>query len=86
MTAPAPDGSLTCFRFTTTSIGRIICPAGRAAALHWDVSLPGFGVVARPNGRRSWIVQYRIGRQSKRVTVGDRGESAGEGPRNRRHG
>jgi hypothetical protein len=61
MAAPAP-GNLTRFRFTTTSTGRIICPAGMAATVHWDASLPGFGIVARPGGRRSWIAQYRIGR------------------------
>jgi hypothetical protein len=40
-------------------------------AFTWDASLPGFGIIARLSRRRSWIAQYRIGRQSKRVALID---------------
>ncbi|MBX6386167.1 MAG: site-specific integrase [Microbispora sp.] len=59
------------FRFTTTTVARVGCPEGKDVAFAWDASLPGFGIIARPSGRRSWIAQYRIGRQSKRVALGD---------------
>jgi hypothetical protein len=39
--------------------------------LIWDAGLPGFGIIARRSGRRSWIAQYRVGRQSRRLTLGD---------------
>ncbi len=35
----------------------------------WDDKLPGFGIRTR-NGRRTYVVQYRIGKQQRRVTIG----------------
>lgn len=59
------------FRFTNTTVARVTCSEGQGVAFAWDVGLPGFGIIARPSGRRSWIIQYRIARQSKRVVLGD---------------
>jgi len=39
----------------------------------WDGDLPGFGVRIMPSGRRSYLVQYRTGRRSRRVTLGPHG-------------
>jgi hypothetical protein len=39
----------------------------------WDGDLPGFGVRILPSGRRSYLVQYRAGRRSRRVTLGPHG-------------
>src|SRR3954452_8144975 len=41
----------------------------------WDESLPGFGVRIKPNGVRSYIVQYRNRHSgaSKRMTIGQHG-------------
>jgi integrase len=45
-------------------------PAGKKDHIVWDDSLPGFGVRLRDNSRR-WIVQYRVGRQQRRESLGD---------------
>jgi integrase len=39
----------------------------------WDGDLPGFGVRILPSGRRSYLVQYRAGRRSRRITLGPHG-------------
>ena len=71
MTARDRGEASTRFRFTAATIARNACPDGQDVAFAWDAGLPGFGIIARPSGRRSWIAQYRIGRQSKRVALGD---------------
>ena len=51
---------------------RVIEAAETKAAEHfiWDDSLPGFGVRVLPSGRKGYIVQYRAGRRSRRMSLG----------------
>ena len=39
-------------------------------AIVFDDDLPGFGLRIRAGGKRVWIFQYKIGSQSRRVTLG----------------
>jgi integrase len=52
------------------NVNRIEIPEGRNETIVFDDKLPGFGVRVRAGGRRSWIVQYRIGDKQRRVTLG----------------
>jgi integrase len=49
-------------------------PAGKIDHIEWDSDLPGFGVRLRSAGadkRRSWIIQYRVGQQQRKESLGD---------------
>ena len=50
--------------------GRLALPPGKGDHIEWDETLPGFGV--RLRGRsKGWVVQYRVGRQQRRESLGD---------------
>jgi hypothetical protein len=36
----------------------------------WDDEIPGLGVSVLPSGRRVYVVQYRVGRRSRRISLG----------------
>jgi integrase len=36
----------------------------------WDEDLPGFGLRVLPTGRKRYIIQYRAGRRSRRISLG----------------
>jgi Arm DNA-binding domain/Phage integrase, N-terminal SAM-like domain len=49
----------------------------------WDDELPGFGLRVFPSGRKGYIVQYRTGRRSRRISLGPSAVLACEQARNR---
>ncbi|MFZ2143297.1 MAG: integrase arm-type DNA-binding domain-containing protein, partial [Xanthobacteraceae bacterium] len=57
-------------KFTKGTIATLSLPAGKVDHLEWDDELPGFGIRLRGNAKR-WIVQYRLGEQQRRESLGD---------------
>ena len=51
---------------------RVIEAAASKEAEHfiWDGDLPGFGVRVLPSGHKTYVVQYRAGRRSRRISLG----------------
>ncbi len=57
-------------KLTRPYVSRLVLPAGKTEQINFDDALPGFGVRLRAGGKRTWIAQYRVGRQQRRVTIG----------------
>lgn len=57
-------------RLTRPNVLKLSLPAGKTEAITFDDALPGFGVRLRAGGKRTWIVQYRVGSKQRRVTLG----------------
>ena len=41
--------------------------------LVWDRDLKGFGLRVYPSGKKTYLVQYRVGRRTRRLTIGQHG-------------
>jgi integrase len=57
-------------KFTIDTVTALRLPAGKQDHFEWDSALPGFGVRIRGKSKR-WIVQYRVGAQQRRESLGD---------------
>jgi integrase len=57
-------------KLTKTAVTSLKLAAGKAEHFEWDDDLPGFGVRLRGGGAR-WVVQYRVGSQQRRESLGD---------------
>jgi len=57
-------------KLTQKTIAALTLPDGKAEAIHFDDDLPGFGVRLREGGSRSFVFQFKIGGQHRRMTLG----------------
>lgn len=57
-------------RFTDTYVRKLSLPVGKSDHIAWDPDLPSFGVRLRP-GKASYVVQYRVGADQRRKSLGD---------------
>ena len=56
-------------RLTKATIGAVEIQPGKTERIIFDDALPGFGIRLRAGGKRTWIVQYRVGTKHRRVTL-----------------
>jgi hypothetical protein len=57
-------------RFTDAYVRRLTLPSGKTDHIAWDPDVPGFGVRLRA-GKASYVVQYRVGTEQRRKSLGD---------------
>ncbi|HEY8009173.1 MAG TPA: tyrosine-type recombinase/integrase [Methylocella sp.] len=57
-------------KLTDASVVGLKLPEGKSELLVFDGTLPGFGVRLRAGGKRTWVVQYRLGHQQRRLSLG----------------
>jgi integrase len=57
-------------KLTSSSIAALTLPEGKTDYVAWDDAMPGFGVRLRGAGKH-FIVQYRVGKQQRRESLGD---------------
>lgn len=60
-------------RVSKRSVDALTCPSGKDRVFLWDRDLSGFGVIAFPSGKKSYVVQYRRDGRSRRFRIGDHG-------------
>jgi hypothetical protein len=61
-------------KLTKDSIAALSLPEGKPEHFEWDATLPGFGVRLRKGTSRTslaWTIQYRVGSQQRRESLGD---------------
>lgn len=56
-------------RLTRQVVSRVVIPAGKQELILFDEDMPGFGVRLRAGGKRTWIIQYRVGVKQRRLTL-----------------
>lgn len=57
-------------KLTQGTANEAALPPGVRDKILFDDTLPGFGLRLREGGKRTWIVQYRVGAKQRRVTLG----------------
>lgn len=64
---PRPGDAM---KLTTKSIASAQLPKGKSDAIFFDSELPGFGLRLRESGVRVFVYQYRLGRMTRRMSLG----------------
>jgi integrase len=58
-------------RINATTVAKLKLEGGKSERIDFDYDLPRFGVRLREGGKRTWIIQYRLGSKQRRMTIGD---------------
>ncbi|PWG18061.1 tyrosine-type recombinase/integrase [Salibaculum griseiflavum] len=69
-------------KLTKTSVGKIEPQPGKQLLI-WDSELRGFGIRVSPGGSKTYIMQRRIGRTTRRLTIGRADDISAEAARRR---
>jgi len=57
-------------KLTVKSTAGLKLPRGKTDHIEFDDDVPGFGVRLRESGNRSFVFQYKIGKQQRRIALG----------------
>jgi integrase len=57
-------------KLTSKATAGLKLPPGKTDHIEWDDEVPGFGIRLREGGNRSYIFQYKTGRQQRRIALG----------------
>jgi len=57
-------------KLTRQAVAALVLPAGKDDVVYWDSALPSFGCRLR-GGSKTWLIQYRVGSQQRRESLGD---------------
>jgi integrase len=55
---------------TSEKVDTLKVEAGKADRFVWDDKVSGFGVRVHSGGKKTWIIQYRIGKRQRRLSLG----------------
>ena len=58
-------------KLTQATVATLKLPNGKSEVITFDDDLPGFGLRMRAGGTCTWIYQYKLGAQHRRVTLGN---------------
>ena len=58
-------------KLTQATVAALKLPKGKSETITFDDDLPGFGLRMRAGGSCTWIYQYKLGSQHRRVTLGN---------------
>lgn len=58
-------------RLTKSTIAKLVLPESKADHTFYDQELRGFGLRIRKSGKRSFVAVYRIGKRTRRISIGD---------------
>jgi integrase len=56
-------------KITQAIVGKLTTK-GKTDHIEWDDGLPGFGLRIREGGSRGYVVQYKVGQKTRRLTLG----------------
>src|SRR5208337_4768458 len=57
-------------KLTKATIARLQLTESKSDEIFFDDDVPGFGLRIRAGGKKTWILQYRVGKQQRRITLG----------------
>jgi integrase len=57
-------------KLTAATVVKLTLPEGKSEAFFWDHDVPGFALRLRAGGSRVWVLQHRVGRRQRRITIG----------------
>jgi integrase len=57
-------------KLTKAAVAKLKLPAGKNDHIFWDDEIAGFGLRIRSGGKRTWLLQYRIGSRQHRLKLG----------------